>query len=266
VTSRHQTLLVDRPSPGVVLATLNRPERSNALTGRVFRELYEVAEEVRADRTARVLLVAGAGDAFCAGYDLAEAAEFGRLSTAETVELVDVSMRPIMALHTLPQPVIALIGGLAVGGGLSLALAADLRIATPRARMSAIFVRIGLSAGDLGTSWLLPRLIGTGLAAELMYTGRDVDAEEAARIGLVNRVVPDGELLDAGLALAAQIAQRPAMGVRFSKRALRSNLEVPSFGAAMELEGRGQAMLLHDPDATAAIAAVHRRQEARRTP
>lgn len=259
-----RTLLVEEPAPGVVLVTLNRPAAANALTGEMFRELAEAIEAVRADRAARVLLLAGSGGAFCAGYDLAEAAGFGLLDNAETVELVDASMRPILALHALPKPVIALVDGVAVGGGLSLALAADLRLAGPGARFSAIFVRIGLSSGDLGTSWLLPRLVGTGLAAELMFTGREADAEEAARIGLVNRVVPVDELLAAGLELACRIAARPPLGVQFSKRALRANLEVSSLAAAMELEGRGQAMLLRDPEAAAAIDAVRRGHAARR--
>jgi enoyl-CoA hydratase/carnithine racemase len=151
--------------------------------------------------------------------------------------------------------VIAAVTGPAAGGGLSLALAADIRLASPRARFNAAFVRIGLSAGDLGASWLLPRLIGPAAAAEIAYTGRMVDAAEAERTGLVNRVVPEEGLLDAALEMAKAICRNSPGGVQLSKRALQANMEVGSYAAALELENRGQALLTRTEDMTEALAA-----------
>jgi enoyl-CoA hydratase/carnithine racemase len=163
------------------------------------------------------------------------------------------------------MPVIAAVNGPAAGGGFALALAADIRLAAPEARFNAAFVRIGLTAGDLGTSWLLPRLIGPARAAELAYTGGFVEAEEAERIGLVNRVVPADRLLDEALEMAAQIAANSPGGVQLSKRALQANMEAASFAAALELENRGQALLTRGEDMPEALQAFKERREPRFT-
>ena len=163
------------------------------------------------------------------------------------------------------MPVIAAVNGPATGGGLALALAADIRIGSPGARFNAAFVRIGLSAGDLGTSWLLPRLIGPARAAEFAYTGRFIEAEEAERIGLLNRVVPPGDLLDATLELAGQIAANSPGGVQLSKRALQANMEAASYAAALELENRGQALLTRGSDMPEALAAFKEKRAPRFT-
>jgi enoyl-CoA hydratase/carnithine racemase len=161
--------------------------------------------------------------------------------------------------------VIAAVNGPAAGGGLGLALAADIRLASPTARFNAAFVRIGLSAGDLGTSWLLPRLIGPARTAEFAYTGRFIESEEAERIGLLNRVVPADRLLDDALELAAQIAANSPAGVQLSKRALQANMEVGSFAAALELENRGQALLTRGSDMPEALAAFKEKRAPRFT-
>jgi enoyl-CoA hydratase/carnithine racemase len=168
--------------------------------------------------------------------------------------LQDKAARSLAALRALPVPVIAAVNGAAAGGGFALTLAADIRLASPAARFNAAFVRIGLSAGDLGTSWHLPRLIGSGRAAEIAFTGRFVEAEEAERIGLVNRIVPAETLIDEALALTAQIATHSSGGVQLSKRALQSNLDIP-FSAALELENRGQALLTRGEDMPEALQA-----------
>jgi enoyl-CoA hydratase/carnithine racemase len=157
----------------------------------------------------------------------------------------------ITAIRHLPFPVIAAVRGGAVGGGLALALAADIRLAAPTAKFSAAFVRVGLSMGELGVSFTLSRLVGPGRAAEIGYTGRVVGAEEAVRIGLANRIVPSERLYDEALAMATVIAAHPPGGVRLSKRAIQRNQEITSYAAALELENRGQALLTgpgtHDP-------------------
>jgi len=149
--------------------------------------------------------------------------------------------------------VIAAVHGAAAGGGLSLALAADIRLAAPTAKFACSFVKVGLSAGELGTSWTLPRLIGPGRAAEIAFTGRVVGAEEAERIGLVNRVVADP--VEEAFAVAAAISANSPGGIRMSKRALQRNQEVSSYAAALELENRGQALLTRGEDMPEALAA-----------
>ena len=161
----------------------------------------------------------------------------------------------------MPFPVIAAIHGPAAGGGLALSLAADIRLAAPTAKFNAAFVRVGLSVGELGTSWQLTRLVGPGRAAEIGYTGRMVEADEAARIGLVNRIVPSDKLFDEALDLAKQIARNSPGGVRMSKRALQRNQEVTSYAAALELENRGQALLTRGEDMPEALAAFKDKRE-----
>lgn len=239
---------------GVVLVTLDRPDRFNAMTRTMFAEIVAVTDDLRDDPSVRAVVLTGAGRAFCGGYDLAGAAEFADLVPADALALQDAGVRALRAVHDLPQPVIAAVAGPAVGGGFSLALAADMRVADPTARFQAVFVRIGLSGADLGTSWLLPRVVGRGIAAELLYTGRAVGADEAGRIGLVNRSAPDGEVVATACALAGEVATHSTTAVRLTKRALDASAE-SSFATALETEARAQALLFGDP---AVHAAVHR--------
>jgi enoyl-CoA hydratase/carnithine racemase len=167
----------------------------------------------------------------------------------------------LAAIRGLPVPVIAAVNGAAAGGGMALALCADIRLASPAGRLNAAFVKIGLSVGELGTSWQLTRLVGLGRAAEIAYTGRMVEADECERIGLVNRVVPAARLLDEALAVAARVAANSPGGVRLSKRALQANQEVASYAAALELENRGQALLTRGEDMAEALSAFKERRE-----
>ena len=260
-----ETIVLDEPSPGVRVATLNRPDRLNAQTVQMFAELEQLARDLSGDMDVRALIITGAGRAFCAGYDLAEAEELANLSPLGMLERQEHAARALAAIRGVPMPVVAAVNGPAAGGGFALALAADIRLAAPEARFNAAFVRIGLTAGDLGTSWLLPRLIGPARAAELAYTGGFVEAEEAERIGLVNRVVPADRLLDEALEMAAQIAANSPGGVQLSKRALQANMEAASFAAALELENRGQALLSRGADMPEALAAFKSKRAPRFT-
>jgi enoyl-CoA hydratase/carnithine racemase len=251
---------LDWAAEGVAVATLNRPDRMNALTLDMFAEFETIAQHLRDLESARVLIVTGAGRAFCAGYDLADAAELPDLSPMGMVNVQERASRALAAVRALRIPVIAAVNGAAAGGGLALALAADIRLASSAARFNAAFIRIGLSVGDLGTSWLLPRLIGPALAAEIAYTGRFVEAAEAERIGLVNRVVPAEDLLGESVAMATLICANSPAGVRLSKRALQANLEVASYAAALELENRGQALLTRGKDFPEALDAFTERR------
>jgi enoyl-CoA hydratase/carnithine racemase len=249
-----ETLTLSEPVAGVALVTLNRPDRLNAMTNEMFEELEAVALELRNRVDIRAVILTGAGRAFCAGFDLADADGLASLSPMGMLRQQETAARSLSAIRALPQPVIAAVNGAAAGGGLALTLAACIRLGSPRARFNGAFVRIGLSAGDLGTSWHLTRLVGSGRAAEIAYTGRFVEAEEAERIGLINRIVPEDALLDEALRLAGAIAANSPGGVQRSKRALQASQEI-SYAAAIELENRGQALLSQGEDMPEALAA-----------
>jgi enoyl-CoA hydratase/carnithine racemase len=238
-----ETLTLEPLDGGVVMTRINRPHRMNCMTTAMFTEFNLVADALR-DSGTRVLIMTGSGErAFCAGFDLDEIEVIAAMGIREFLRFQELSAGGLAALRALPFPVIAAVHGAASGGGLSLALSADIRLAAPTAKFNAAFVKVGLSAGELGTSWTLTRLVGPGRAAEIAFTGRNVGAEEALRIGLVNRVVPAADLLGEALSLARQIGASPAAGVRMAKRALQRNLEVASYRASLELENRGRALL-----------------------
>lgn len=249
------TLAIEILDGGIAVLRVNRPERMNSQTIRMFHEYNTVALALR-DSGLRALIVTGAGQrAFCAGFDLAEIDAITHMGVREFLSFQETATGGIQAIRHLPFPVIAAVHGPATGGGLALALAADIRLAAPTAKFSAAFVKVGLSMGELGTSYTLTRLVGPGRAAEIGYTGRLVGAEEAERIGLVNRVVPTEALLDEAVAMARLIATNSPGGVRLSKRAIQRNQEITSYAAALELENRGQALLTRTDDMPEALAA-----------
>ncbi|HEY3004167.1 MAG TPA: enoyl-CoA hydratase-related protein [Kribbellaceae bacterium] len=258
----YETLALDEPRPGVVVITLNRPGRHNAMTNTMFDELENAAEALDGEDDCRVVVLTGAGKAFCAGYDLADADDLPGLGALGMLDQQERAARALLAVRSMRVPVIAAVNGAAAGGGMSLALAADIRLASTSARFNAAFVRIGLSAGDLGTSWLLTRLIGPAHASEICFTGRLVPADEALRLGLVNSVSEPERLLDDALALAAAIVANSPGGVQLSKRALQANLEISSYAAALELENRGQALLTRSADMPEALAAFKQNRPA----
>ncbi|MGW0356808.1 enoyl-CoA hydratase/isomerase family protein [Nocardia nova] len=251
---RFETFLAEEVKPGIVVVTLNRPERYNAMTNTMFVELEQLAWGLETEDACRVVVLTGAGKAFCSGYDLADADDLPNLGALGMLDQQERAARALTAIRSLRVPVIAAVNGPAAGGGLALALAADIRLAGPAAKFNAAFVRIGLSAGDLGTSWLLTRLIGPAKTSEICFTGRIVDATEAGELGMVNSVSAGDVVADA-LALAEQIVANSPGGVQLSKRALQANLEVGSYAAAIELENRGQALLTRSPDMAEALNA-----------
>jgi enoyl-CoA hydratase/carnithine racemase len=257
----YESLMLGEPSPGVVLVTLNRPDRYNAMTATMFDELEQVALALDDEDACRVVILTGAGRAFCSGYDLADAQELPGLGAVGMLDLQERAARALLAVRSMRVPVIAAVNGAAAGGGLSLALAADIRLAAPAARFNAAFVRIGMSAGDLGASWLLTRLIGPAAASEVCFTGRFVAADEALKLGLVNGVSEPGALMEDALGLAGSIVSNSPAGVQLSKRALQANMEVSSYAAAIELENRGQALLTRTSDMPEALAAFRQKRE-----
>jgi enoyl-CoA hydratase/carnithine racemase len=251
----YETLLLEERAHGVVVVTLNRPDRYNAMTDTMFGELEQVALAVDGEDDCRVVILTGQGKAFCSGYDLADADRLVDLGALGMLALQERGARALLAVRSMRVPVIAAVNGPAAGGGMSLALAADIRLASTAAKFSAAFVRIGLSAGDLGTSWLLTRLIGPAATSEICFTGRTVAADEAQRLGLVNSVSEPDRLLDDASGLAETIVANSPGGVQLSKRALQANLEISSYAAALELENRGQALLTRGLDMPEALAA-----------
>ncbi len=251
-----RTVRIERPEPGVAILRLHRPGQLNALVAAMFTDIRAACEQLQADESVNAIVLTGSGRGFCAGYDLDEARELAQLSPAAMLARQDLAAGSVLALRLTRQPVIAAVNGAAIGGGLALALAADIRIASPAARFSAAFVRLGLSAGDMGCSWLLPRIVGAGHAAELMFTGATIDSAEAVRIGLVNRVVPEPDLLPDALAMARTIAGYSPFGMALSKRALQTNLDAPSLHTALEVESRGQAFATRDPGFADALEKV----------
>ncbi|NMO02273.1 enoyl-CoA hydratase/isomerase family protein [Gordonia sp. TBRC 11910] len=248
-----ETLVVDECKPGIIVVTLNRPERYNAMTNTMFLELERLAWDLDSEDDVRVVIVTGAGKAFCSGYDLADAEDLPNLGALGMLDQQERAARALSAVRSMRVPVIGAVNGPAAGGGMALALAADIRIAGPAAKFNAAFVKIGLSAGDLGTSWLLTRLIGPAKTSEICFTGRAVDATEAVELGLANSMAEDP--VGDAVALAEQIVANSPGGVQLSKRALQANLEVGSYAAAIELENRGQALLTRSRDMAEALAA-----------
>jgi enoyl-CoA hydratase len=238
---------ISKPQPHVALVTLNRPERMNALSFETVVPLREAFEEVGADNDTWAVVLTGAGRGFCSGLDLED---HGAPPGIDGLPMSRIAIRAMQtfadlvpAMIHLSQPVIAAVNGPAYGGGLCLAAGADVRLAGTSARFCGAGVRNGLTNTELGVSWILPRLIGAANAFEMLLTGREIDAAEALRLGLVTRVIPDESLLDAALELAGRICELSPHGVAMTKRALWSNLEVGSLRAAMDLEGRNQLLV-----------------------
>ena len=255
-TDTASEVLVTTPAAGVRQITLNRPEKLNAMNVTLVRRLHAVLDELADDRGCRVVILTGAGRGFCAGLDLTG---YGTVPAHEGQGPVQQGFATqqhiaglIPHLRRLPYPVIAAVNGPAAGGGFALVLGSDIRLAAASARFNAAFVRIGLSACDIGTSWLLPRLVGAGRAHELMLTGRIFGAEEAARIGLVLEVVPDDVLLERALEEAELVMRNSPMGIHMTKEVMWSALEIPGQQAAIDLENRTQIMVSQTADATEA--------------
>jgi enoyl-CoA hydratase/carnithine racemase len=252
-------VLVDTPAPHVRLLTLNRPEQLNTMTAELCGTLHRELRAAASDRSCRAVILTGAGRGFCAGLDLHGYGQApGNEGTDEARDRLanqqDMSTL-ILQLRALPQPVIAAINGPAAGLGLALALGCDIRFASKEAVMRVAFVNIGVSNCDMGTSWLLPRLIGASRSHELMLTGRRVSAEEALRIGLVADVVDGAALLDRALEAAGQIVALAPWGVRLTKKGMWAALEIPSEHAAIEFEDRQQIMSTFGNAPREAIAA-----------
>jgi enoyl-CoA hydratase/carnithine racemase len=232
----------------VATITLNRPKRLNALTFEVYAELLAAFREIDAEPDVRAIVVTGEGRAFCSGGDVREI--IGPLLSRDAAGLLEFTTTTcdlIGAIRACRQPVIAAVNGTAAGAGAVIAAACDIRIAAAGAKIAFLFPKVGLSGADMGAAWLLPRIVGLGRATEILMTGDFVDAEEAHRIGLFNRVVPDGEALPAALELAARLAAGPAEALAVTKRALDQESTMGP-ADALAAEARAQAACMEHPD------------------
>jgi enoyl-CoA hydratase len=233
------TVLVETPQPHVRVLTLNRPEVLNALSVDLCVDLTIALDSIAEDNDAWVVVLTGAGRGFCSGLDLDDHGIIPNIDGLPVARIGPKAMRLYsqltLAVDGLPQPVIAAINGPAYGGGMCLSLAADLRIASESAEFNATGIVNGLTSAELGASWLLPRLIGVAHANDLLLTGR--------RLGLVSRVVPDAEVVDVAIDMAASMCEFSPFGLQMTKAILHSNLEVTSLRAGVEFEDRNQLML-----------------------
>jgi enoyl-CoA hydratase len=259
-------ILVERRGP-VTILTLNRPERLNALSFSLLRHLHRILDELEHDFEQRVVILAGAGRGFCSGTDLKNRASGARWKEGVgdiqgAYALQESVGRLVVRLRQIPQPVIAVVHGVAAGGGLSLACAADLRIAEPAARFNAAFVKLGVSGGDMGSSWFLPRIMGFERAADLLYTGRMLDAQEAQASGLVSHIVEPGEGLTAAMCLANEMCTLAPFTTRMTKSLLNLSRDGATLAQMIEMENRTQILMTQTQDFAEGVLALAERRPA----
>ncbi|MFE7231831.1 enoyl-CoA hydratase family protein [Streptomyces sp. NPDC002405] len=246
-TSHWRHLSVER-ADGVATVTLARPDKLNALTFGAYADLRDLLAELSRERAVRALVLAGEGRGFCSGGDVDEI--IGATLSMNTAELLDFNRmtgQVVRAVRECPFPVIAAVHGVAAGAGAVLALAADFRVADPTARFAFLFTRVGLSGGDMGAAYLLPRVVGLGHATRLLMLGEPVRAAEAERIGLISHLTDEGSADEAARSLARRLADGPALAHAQTKALLTAELDMP-LSAAVELDASTQALLMNGED------------------
>ena len=244
---RHLRLTRD-PDGGVATVTLARPEKLNALTFGAYADLRDLLAELSRERSVRALVLAGEGRGFCSGGDVDEI--IGATLAMDTTQLLDFNRmtgQVVRAIRECPFPVIAAVHGVAAGAGAVLALAADFRIAEPSARFAFLFTRVGLSGGDMGAAYLLPRVVGLGHATRLLMLGEPVRAPEAERIGLISELTDEGRSGARAAELARRLADGPALAHAQTKALLTAELDMP-LAAAVELDAATQSLLMNGED------------------
>ncbi len=251
MSQSYETLLIEKQG-AVDWVTMNRPEALNALNTVLVDELLDYFGKLYFDRSVRIVVLRGAGRAFCAGLDLKQSGARRNSAAAGGPDAGLLGQRRIseivMRMRRCGQPIVSLVQGPACGGGFALALASDIRIAGQSARMNAAFIRIGLSACDIGVSYFLPRLVGVSVASELMLTGRFIDADRALRVGLVSEVVPDEFLARAAEPYLEEMITTAPLGLRLTKECLNMSVDAQSLEAAINMEDRNQILCSQTSD------------------
>lgn len=270
-----QTHRVKEVEPGIVMLELTRPHRRNALSSNAVADLHRELDRIGGDPTIRVLILTGEGTSFCAGADIkagptdsdaTEGTAIGSLFGSARSDLVrSLAAQELMAslfekIHRLRQPVIAAINGYAHGGGFALALACDIRIASRSASFGAVFIKRGISACDMGTSYFLPRLVGAARSAELLLTGRVFDAAEAREMGLVTDVVDAADLVENALCIARLISENSPLAVWMTKETMWQTVDTPGLRMALDIENRTQIMSTTSGEAMTAFQAFAERR------
>lgn len=264
----YSTIRLEKTEKGIATLTLARPDRLNAISRQMIDELHECLSTLDEDLNTRVLILTGEGRGFCSGTDLKNdregESEGESADSSAAVATLYARQRKladlILHMRKIPQPIIAAINGVAAGGGFAFSMAADIRIAAESARFINSFINVGLSAGDVGSTYFLPRLLGLSRAAEILYTGREVSAEEAERIGYVSRVVPEGKALDEALTLARTMLTKSPFGLRMTKEVLNQNIDAPSLESAIYLENRTQSLAVLTGDFRIAMEAFREKR------
>jgi len=233
---------------GVATITLNRPDRLNALTFEVYDELRNTFYALHDEPDVRVIVVTGSGRGFCSGGDVEDI--IGRLFERDMrglLEFTRMTCDLVLSIRRCRKPVIAALNGTVAGAGAVIATACDMRIGADNAKIAYLFTRVGLSGADMGAAWMLPRIVGLAKASELLMTGDFISADEAHRIGLYNRVVPEGESLEAATELARKLAKGPSFAIEITKDSLNREASMDLAGA-LEAEAQIQAALMLHPD------------------
>ena len=246
------------------ILTLNRPAELNAVTPEMIVELSDYFAALHDREGTRVVILRGDGSSFCAGAELGSDAFAapGKGRPQRQLKMQQNYSGVIRLMRSCPQPIVGLVHGAACGAGFSFLLACDVRFAAPDARMNAAYIRVGVGGCDMGSGYLLPRLVGLSVTSELLLTGRFLKAERAKAIGLVSDIVPSDELLAKGVEFASEMLRVSPMGLRLTKQALNVLIDAPSLDAALMMEDRQQVILLETCDHVEAVAAFRERREA----
>ncbi|MEA3471674.1 MAG: enoyl-CoA hydratase-related protein [Thermodesulfobacteriota bacterium] len=261
---KFNTFTFEEAEPSIGLVTLNRPEQLNAQNVEMlseFDELFRILSDY--ESTIKVLIITGAGKAYCSGADLNDAMAHKDTEAFADPELFLKIVQEryanlILGMRKIPQPIISAVNGAAAGGGFAMTLASDIRVATPEAFFVASFITIGLSGGELGCSYYLPRLVGLSNASDILLTGRKVYAEEAEKIGLVSKVVPREKLIEEALSRARMMTKKSFGALKLTKRVLDQNIDSPSLEAAVNLENRNQAIMVFSGEFFKLIQSFHK--------
>jgi enoyl-CoA hydratase/carnithine racemase len=260
---RPQSFLYEQTDTGIGTIILNRPERLNALTFEVYRELTDTFASLRDDKAVRVVVITGSGRAFCSGGDVHDIiGELFERNIEGLLEFTRLTCALVRNMRALPKPIISSLNGTTAGAGACIALASDIRLANEDAKIAFLFVKVGLSGADMGAAFLLPRVIGLSKATELLYTGDFISATEAERIGLYNRVVPADQLAATTRELAERLARGPAFALAKTKEMLNRELDM-NLDSALECEAQAQAICMQHPDYREAYEAFVAKREAK---
>lgn len=277
-----ETIKFELRDDGIGILTLNRPDKLNAISLQMVEDLHKILDNLMINLDCRVLILKGEGRAFCAGLDLKESLVLGTKDAPQELKdrfyFLDVPKNDniklfvytqwrlsqiIVKMRKISQPIIAIIQGAAAGGGFTFALASDIRIAGENAKFNNAFIKLGVSGSDMGSSYFLPRLIGMSRAAEILYTGRFIDAYEAERIGLVLKIVEgdENQLIDSAIDLAKNMINKSPLGLKLTKQAINLSLDSPSLDTMIEMENRAQAISSRSKDMKEGVAAFFEKRE-----